>query len=546
MGFSLAISLGCSLVREETALLWSWRTPLVFALMAPAYTVLAGAALELMRGREARRIEDEADPRRSPCGASPAITHAVATLVLLAAWAPVLLATWPGAYYYDAHGQLPQALGIAPLTTHHPVAHTLLLRAFVLAGQALFGSQQAGAAMLTAFQMVALALMFGKACSEVASTCGRVPGVLALLWFALCPAISLQTVAFTKDVPFAGLFCMSLLYLARVLRVTKERPTRGDAVCLCLFLLASMLFRNNAAHAVVVASVPVATAAVRKREARHIAASVSVATALLAYGLVAGPAYGALGAEDVDGLAESMSVPMQQLARSALLGEVTQDEESYVRRLMPSYESYRTYCSDTVKDTFDQVYLVEDPLAFARTYASVGLKNAREYADAFLLLTYRSWYPFARYDYTLRDQGLPLHSHPAESYGDAAPIVADSKAPGLLESMTAGNVGAYGRAFFWWAGVPVVSVLLSTGGIIWMCALMALLAAIRREGRFERLAILAFPTCYWATLLLGPMVLARYEMCLFTSLPVCAMVVFADRTHAQSYNMFETLSTCSE
>ncbi len=89
-------------------------------------------------------------------------------------------------------------------------------------------------------------------------------------------------------------------------------------------------------------------------------------------------------------------------------------------------------------------------------------------------------------------------------------------------------------------------MLLSTGGIVWAYALLVLvlITTVRQDGRFERLTLLAVPICYWATLLFGPMVLARYEMCLFTALPVCVLSVFTTISCGQSHDECMAVPDC--
>ena len=60
---------------------------------------------------------------------------------------PVFLAVYPGIYSYDASAQLLQFYGKLPLTTHHPLIHTLYLGLCMKIAGRLFHTYQAGMAL---------------------------------------------------------------------------------------------------------------------------------------------------------------------------------------------------------------------------------------------------------------------------------------------------------------------------------------------------------------------------------------------------------------
>ena len=61
---------------------------------------------------------------------------------------PVFLAVYPGIYSYDASAQLLQFYGKLPLTTHHPLIHTLYLGLCMKIAGRLFHTYQAGICLL--------------------------------------------------------------------------------------------------------------------------------------------------------------------------------------------------------------------------------------------------------------------------------------------------------------------------------------------------------------------------------------------------------------
>ena len=67
-------------------------------------------------------------------------------LVIFLCWIPVFLAFYPGAFVYDATDEYVQ-VATRSFTTHHPLAHVLLLGGMVCAGNKFFDSYNIGIAM---------------------------------------------------------------------------------------------------------------------------------------------------------------------------------------------------------------------------------------------------------------------------------------------------------------------------------------------------------------------------------------------------------------
>ena len=60
-------------------------------------------------------------------------------VIIFVCWVPVFLAFYPGAFVYDATDEYVQ-VATRQFTTHHPLAHVLLLGGFVCAGNKFFNS----------------------------------------------------------------------------------------------------------------------------------------------------------------------------------------------------------------------------------------------------------------------------------------------------------------------------------------------------------------------------------------------------------------------
>ena len=153
----------------------------------------------------AREVDDRRDFRlsnRAFC--------IVSFLVLFVAWLPVFLASYPGFYCYDVGSggiNLWEQYSTGELNSHHPVAHTLLVGSIisVIAEAADFNT---GVAVYTCLQALGIAvaltavLYWMKRNGSSIKLC-----IVALLYCALNPVVSMFAMCATKDVCFPSLWC---------------------------------------------------------------------------------------------------------------------------------------------------------------------------------------------------------------------------------------------------------------------------------------------------------------------------------------------------
>ena len=170
-----------------------------------------------------------------------------AFFAILACYVPMLLLTFPGSFAYDVPFQLEQIF-TGQFSTHHPLAHTLLLGGLVKLGQML-GSINLGAAAYTVFQMAALAACFAACCASIARQSGARAAKLSAAFFAVYPLHMFMAVNATKDVLFSGLFVLALALVREALVLGMDRRRFA---ALALTAAGMMLLRNNALYAVVV------------------------------------------------------------------------------------------------------------------------------------------------------------------------------------------------------------------------------------------------------------------------------------------------------
>ena len=445
-----------------------------------------------------------------PLRLCPAALFLVSAVIVFACWLPILLAFYPGVNGYDFYPQLEQySQGV--LDSKHPLIHTWLLGICVDFGS-WFGGLEEGVLCYCVVQMTLMALIFGFACSCVfRCTLSRGWTVAALAWFALCPLNSLLAISTTKDTLFGGCVVLAACFLALAFFY---KPRKRYWIGFCAAVCLSCLLRNNSIYAYAAVLLIGGIYLLLKRRLTLQACGIALVP-VLAYLAITGPLYGAIGATNSSATAEMLSVPLQQLARTAVAADdVSEADLDLITQLIPNWESYQAGISDMVKNSLDRDYLFEHLGEVVSCYISLGLQHPGVYTESFLMNTYGYWYPdttaskrkgFSYHPYLETPSTQEkLSEYPAVEH---TPLIAGAK---TIEKRIVNHA---------WEDVPAVSTLMNSGAIIWIYLLAGGYIASRKEPK-GLAGVIGFLVLYWGTCLLGPCTLVRYIYPLFTTLPL--------------------------
>jgi hypothetical protein len=456
----------------------------------------------------------------------------ISWLVIFVCWIPVFLAYYPAVMAYDFNIQSLQASWGPPyFSSHHPIAHTLLIWVFFQVGK-LFGSLQTGMAFYSIFQMLLLSASFAYAVTFIYRISKkRWTLVAALLFFGIFPYNSILSISVTKDVIFAGLFLVfMLLILERTLFPDKQSSKKLN-VLTCLDGFAMLLFRNNAIYAFVAFAVIYVIASKGKERIRVLILCVVIAVSgkLALEALVTYCGYFGKGSS-----VEMYSVPIQQFARVGyyhgyLYGnEFDQETYDIINKYVDEkiWSAYNPPIADTVKiqvAAYQYENWKSDMGAMWKNWFKVGMKYPNEYIDAFLSLTNGYWFLD---DVTWAENlGLGLEERKGAlftfnaSVSEAQPdgIPNESKFPlleGALEEVVSNN------CFYKW---PVVSNLFKPAFYCWTLFICAM--GFMYQRRKKALMLTVFPFMYLGTLLLGPVVIVRYLFPIIVFVPVLVILL---------------------
>ena len=317
---------------------------------------------------------------------------------LLLCWLPWFLYLYPAVMTPDSISQFSQAVGAKAYSNHHPVIHTLLIKACYQIGFGITGNVYAGIAFYTAVQMCVLAGI-ETACLAILAKRGCPKGML-MLWFlfwGLVPYNGIYAVTMWKDMLFSAfvlLYVLLLLLLLEAERISVKEHGKLLALAAVTGWLVC-LFRSNGLY-VYLFMVPFVLLVFRKNI--RIMGTLQLLVLLMVF-VIKGPVFEAMNVSEPH-LTESLSIPLQQVARVVTEGrELTEEETELICQVVdisfiPEY--YDPGISDPIKALVlynNADYLEEHKGAFLKLWIQLGIKYPEDYIEAFIDQTKGYWFP---------------------------------------------------------------------------------------------------------------------------------------------------------
>lgn len=386
------VALGQSFAAVGTAELVTgrlMRTGLVLA----GYALLVFAAMRLLL--EALSTPREAREQRFPLpGPAPVWLGAL----LLACWLPWYVCLYPGTVSNDSISQLKEIMGLVPMSNANPVFQTWLLGAFRQAGLWL-GSADAGVALYCVTQAVLMAWLLGTLLDGVRrSAAPRWLFWTALVFYALCPIFPVFAFCVGKDTNFA----MAVLFLSLMVKRVVEEPGRrgaARAAGLCAAAVLCALLRNPGIFLALLTLALLLAWTLRRRLRRETGAwrlpALAAACVLVVYGglhLMVLPGLNIAPMPE----SENYSLPLQQVARVAAGGGLTEEQAEAVAGVLPVEElkvAYNGELSDPVKALWREDATPEQKRAFWRAWTEIVMDHPVTCLSATFHNTYGYLYP---------------------------------------------------------------------------------------------------------------------------------------------------------
>lgn len=314
--------------------------------------------------------------------------------LLLACWLPWYVCLYPGTVSNDSISQLKEIMGLVPMSNANPVFQTWLLGAFRQVGLWL-GSADAGVALYCVTQAALMAWLLGAVLDGIRrSAAPRCLVWTSFFFYALCPVFPVFAFCVGKDTNFA----MAVLFLALMLkRITDEPGRRGVAryVGLSAAAVLCALLRNPGVYLSLLTLGLLLCWALRRRCGAWRLPAVAAACVLCVWGalhLLMLPGLNIAAMPE----SENYSLPLQQVARVAAGGALTEAQKEAVSGVLPVEElkgAYNGELSDPVKALWREDATPEQKRAFWQAWPQIVLDNPMTCLSATFHNTYGYLYP---------------------------------------------------------------------------------------------------------------------------------------------------------
>lgn len=538
--FVISQYIGWKLSREGN-IRWTISGTLLLLLGGLLVGVAAGLGIlaieeRVVRHRSGQQIKAAAPKRTLP---RPGICFALALLTMPVCWLPGYLAYYPGICAYDMPIQVGQMVS-GNYGTHHPLAHTLLIGAFMKLGGVL-GDVNTGIALYTAFQMLCLALTFAAGIAWLRSL--QVKSVWILLvwiWCCLFPVHWYMSITVTKDVFFTMFFVLQLICFCQLLHLRESRRGFGgwDAGYL-LSAIGMVLFRNNGRYALLGVLFFLGIGCIRRHDSRKLLRRLALYTIA---GILLGSILLSLLAKATDAQEgdkrEMLSIPIQQLARTMIyhggVGALEEDDGTLEEQdkllindfiLDEAYREYRPDIADPVK-RHTYTYVVRYRTGeFLRTYLHLLARYPGDYVNAAFAVNLGYYYIGDQSHAHINENGVErglgyIQTRWVEAELADYGIYKDSKweeLHRLLEEYADSNGYLY---------TPVLNLLMIPGIWLWIYLFLAVFLLVRKK--YLLMLPITFMAGYYLTLVLGPTVQLRYLYPVMTTAPFLILFVRAE------------------
>lgn len=277
------------------------------------------------------------------------------------------------------------------LNNHHPIMHTLLIRAFLQIGVGIFHSFNVGIFLFALFQFffVIFAVSYGiKILIEKKVLPDKyIP--LVILYYIISPRIQNYMFLLTKDVIYA--VCLFYFTLSLYLIITK--PERKYYILFAIFGLGMILFRNEAKYILMISLPALALLCHQLRKFFLKYLIVVIGFSILYFQVLLPMCHITPGS-----IREMLSVPFQQTARYIKEHEedVTVEEREAINAILiydRLADSYYPDLSDFTKGLYRQSSTKADLFRYFKAWFQMFWKHPDSYVQATINNYYYYFYP---------------------------------------------------------------------------------------------------------------------------------------------------------
>lgn len=424
--------------------------------------------------------------------------------VMFCAWLPFLISYYPGMMSPDSLYQWCQAIGECPITNHHPVVHTLLIKIFATIGE-LFNNANLGVALYSIFQMLILSTGISYIIfSLLKKENNKIILIILTLYYSLVPIFGYYSITMWKDIIFGVLIGILALQIFKF--TNNDSLAKSDKVITLLTVLGASLFRTNGKF-VVVALIIILAIFYRKRIKEILLLFILPAVLAL---VIIGPVYDLLNFPEGN-FTEAVGAPLKQIAGVIAEGNpLDKDDKDFISKIVPINtikEKYDPNSIDNVKfsDDFDDEFLAENKGEFFKVWLKYLFKYPVDYIEIYLRSTYGFWY--------IESTGYITHrwSIVENEYN--------------LSSITPFDKLGIEKHFNIFYSAPIIKYLMSDALCLWIIIYSIGLSIYKKSK--QSIITLCVPLIVWLSIMVAAPVSyqPRYTFSLFCCMPIVIKII---------------------
>lgn len=324
-----------------------------------------------------------------------------------------------------------------------------------------------------------------------------------------------MVVSIAQDVLFAGFFALFFIRIVELI-IRKDLNRKKLYSLIFMDVLGICFFRNNGFYALIIA-LPFLYFIDRRIKYKAIIISM-VLVPMILYKLTTSLIYPMIGViKDTDAIKEMSSVPSQQMARVLYKNQNAYSETDY-EELKKYYKNidrlrimskYNPSIADYLKNELNQKYVNDNKFDYLKFWIKIGIKNPKEYTEAFLLNNLGLWYPNKNYPDSrmyhpiIEYKNTDISQYNKETNSNyQVGVIRQSKIPiyeKILKKIVYENK---------WEKIPIISTIYTMGFYFLLYIFTIGICIVNKK--YKLLIPLGVILGYYCTLFLGPVSLFRY------------------------------------
>lgn len=454
-------------------------------------------------------------------------------LIIFLCWIPTVLAFYPAIVGYDGGFQIRDYVFLK-IARHHPILITKIYSTFYVIGL-MIKSPTFGMFLFSIFQMIFMALVFSYTVKFIEEqTNKKWLRNISILFYGLYPYNQLFSITTTKDVIFAGLVLIFVIYLYKMV---KEKYKISDYIFLIIIGVLMLLSRNNSIYTLEV-SLPFLVAILMKDKWNAIKIAVTFILVIIIYQSTNNYLYKSMENESVSSTNDEGSFRVSVFSQAVgkvvkdRENELTEEEKEKISYYFKDYkelgQKYQINIADSTVKMANNTNINENKKEFFKFIIELGIKYPITYIESFLNTTRGYWY--------IEDisfSQILMYSHPGafELYDYSIAngkykVVHDSKIPALKNLYI--NMFCLNE----YQKIPVLYTLFQPS-IYFYFTLAFLLYAIYKKDK-STLVVAIFLFTFYASCFLALCSIIRYMYPIMVSTPLMLSLVIKNKDEVKN------------